>query len=87
MHVQQLKHASQPIPQHLAVILFNRRRKEEKRKAKRLANRKSATVSRARKKAFIEDMTKDNARLRKRAAILECLPDIVSHEEAIANFL
>ncbi|KAL7519228.1 hypothetical protein ACHAWX_004014 [Stephanocyclus meneghinianus] len=77
IHVQQLKHLSQPIPQHLAVLLFNRRRKEEKRKAKRLANRKSATVSRARKKTFIEDMTKDNARLRKRADILNCLPDMV----------
>ncbi|KAL7482494.1 hypothetical protein ACHAW6_008171 [Cyclotella cf. meneghiniana] len=77
MHVQQLKHSSLPIPQHLAVLLFDNRRKEEKRKAKRLANRKSATISRARKKAFIDDMTKDNARLRKRAALLEVLPDLV----------
>jgi hypothetical protein len=78
MHVQQLKHASQPIPQHLAVILVNKRRKEEKRKAKRVANRKSATVSRARKKAFIDDMAEDNARLRRKVAILNCLPDLVS---------
>jgi hypothetical protein len=78
MHVQQLKHARQPIPQHVAVLLFNTRRKEEKRKAKRLANRKSATISRARKKAFIEDMMKDNARLRKRETILKFLPDLVS---------
>ena len=81
IHVQHLKHARQPIPQHLAVLLFNTRRKEEKLKAKRLANRKSATVSRARRKAFIDDMTKDNTRLRKKAAILKFLPDLVSNHD------
>ena len=53
------------------------RRKEEKREAKRLANRKSASTSRARKKALIEEMTKDNARLRRQALILSFLPDPV----------
>lgn len=53
------------------------RRKEEKRQAKRLANRKSASTSRARKKALIEEMTKDNARLRRQALILSFLPDPV----------
>ncbi|KAL7518166.1 hypothetical protein ACHAWX_003020 [Stephanocyclus meneghinianus] len=77
MHVQHLKHARQPIPQHLAILLFNTRRMEEKRKAKRLANRKSATLSRARRKSFIDDLTKDNTRLRKKAAILKFLPDPV----------
>jgi hypothetical protein len=86
MHVQQLKHSSLPIPQHLAVLLVNNRRKEEKRKAKRLANRKSATISRARKKAFIDDMTDDNARLRKRAELLKFLPDLVSREEISLPF-
>ena len=53
------------------------RRKEEKRHAKRLANRKSACTSRARKKALIEEMTKENARLRRQALILSYLPDPV----------
>ena len=40
------------------------------------ANRKSACTSRARKKAYVEEMTCANAQLRWRAQILELLPDI-----------
>lgn len=65
------------MPQAVALLLADTRRKEEKRQAKRLANRKSACTSRARKKALIEEMTKDNARLRRQALILSYLPDPV----------
>ncbi|KAL3905282.1 MAG: hypothetical protein SGARI_004541, partial [Bacillariaceae sp.] len=52
-------------------------RKEKKKSAKRIANRKSASTSRARKKALVEEMTKTNARLKRQALILSLLPDLV----------
>jgi hypothetical protein len=61
----------------VTLLQADMRRKEEKRHAKRLANRKSAYTSRARKKALIEEMTRDNARLRRQAMILSYLPDPV----------
>lgn len=77
MHVQKLKLALQPIPRHAAVLLFNARRKEEKLRAKRISNRKSASAIRAKKKMFIETLTKHNATLRKTAFILQRIPDLV----------
>jgi PAS domain-containing protein len=59
------------------MLLADARRKQEKRTAKRVANRKSASSSRARKKALIDEMTKANARLRRQAMILSLLPDLV----------
>jgi len=76
-HVQFLRNANQPIPQPVALLLADARKKEEKRTAKRVANRKSACTSRARKKALVEEMTKTNARLRRQAMILSLLPDMV----------
>jgi PAS domain-containing protein len=61
----------------VALLLADARKKEEKRTAKRVANRKSACTSRARKKALVEEMTKANARLRRQAMILALLPDMV----------
>lgn len=76
-HVQLLRDAGQMIPQPVAVLLAEARRREEKRTAKRVANRKSACTSRARKKALVEEMTRTNARLRRQALILALLPDLV----------
>jgi len=76
-HVQLLKESNQPIPQPVSLLLAEARRREEKRTAKRVANRKSACTSRARKKALVEEMTKANARLRRQAMILALLPDLV----------
>lgn len=76
-HVQLLRDANQPIPQPVAMLLADARRKEEKRSAKRVANRKSACTSRARKKALVEEMTRTNARLKRQALILALLPDLV----------
>lgn len=59
------------------MLLADARRTEDKRNAKRVANRKSACTSRARKKALVEEMTKTNARLRRQALILALLPDLV----------
>jgi hypothetical protein len=67
----------QSIPQPIVMLLQDARRKEDKRTAKRVANRKSACTSRARKKALVEEMTKTNARLRRQAMILALLPDLV----------
>ena len=53
------------------------RHREEKRRAKRISNRKSATVSRARKRQLIDVLTADNAKLRRQALILSYLPDPV----------
>jgi PAS domain-containing protein len=76
-HVQLLRDTGQQIPQPVAILLAEARKKEEKRTAKRAANRKSACSSRARKKALVEEMTKANAWLRRQAMILALLPDLV----------
>jgi hypothetical protein len=77
MHVNQLKLANQPIPHHAAVLLFNARRREERLQAKRISNRKSATNQREKKKTFLENLAKYNSTLRKKASILEKMPDLV----------
>jgi len=76
-HVHMLRERNQAIPQPIAMLLADARRKEEKRTAKRVANRKSACTSRARKKALVEEMTRTNARLKRQALILALLPDLV----------
>lgn len=76
-HVRLLQDTNQNVPQPLALLLADARRKEEKRTAKRVANRKSACTSRARKKALVEEMTRTNAKLKRQALILSLLPDLV----------
>lgn len=44
---------------------------------KRAANRKSASTSRARKKAYVDEMTAKNERMKQHALILSMLPDLV----------
>jgi len=75
--VRQLQEANQPIPQPLSMLLADARRKEQKKNAKRVANRKSACTSRARKKAYLEEMQRTNRKLRRQALILALLPDLV----------
>lgn len=76
-HVAMLQQLKQPIPQALAIAVAEARRKEEKKNAKRVANRKSASSSRARKKALVQEMTELNMRLKRQALILALLPDLV----------
>jgi PAS domain-containing protein len=76
-HVKLLHQMNQPVPQSVALLLADARRKQDKRMTKRLANRKSACTSRARKKTLVDEMTKTNARLRRQAMILALLPDLV----------
>ena len=68
---------NQPVPHTVALLLSDAQRRESKKRAKRVANRKSASTSRARKKALVEEMTKANARLKRQAMILSLLPDLV----------
>jgi len=75
--VKFLQHTQQPIPGPLKLMLADAKRREEKKTLKRAANRKSASESRARKKAFVEEMTKTNERLKRHAQILALLPDLV----------
>jgi hypothetical protein len=76
-HVKLLADAGQPIPQSLNLLLADARKKEERRINKRASNRRSASTSRARKKALVEEMTRLNAKLRRQALILSLLPDMV----------
>lgn len=76
-HVNLLKQLKQSVPQYLALLLAEARRKHRKKNAKRVANRKSASTSRARKKALVEEMTRTNARLKRQALILSLIPDLV----------
>lgn len=72
-----LQRLQQPVPQTVALLLAEAQRKEKKKTAKRAANRKSASTSRARKKALVEEITQTNARLKRQAMILALLPDLV----------
>eukprot|EP00429_Kryptoperidinium_foliaceum_P036771 CAMPEP_0176159588 /NCGR_PEP_ID=MMETSP0120_2-20121206/81640_1 /TAXON_ID=160619 /ORGANISM="Kryptoperidinium foliaceum, Strain CCMP 1326" /LENGTH=786 /DNA_ID=CAMNT_0017497013 /DNA_START=300 /DNA_END=2660 /DNA_ORIENTATION=+ len=76
-HVDLLHRMNQPVPQSVALLLADAQRKEKKKTAKRAANRKSASTSRARKKALVEEMTRTNVRLKRQALILALLPDLV----------
>ena len=76
-HVNLLQQLQQPIPPNTALLLQDARKRTQKRHAKRLANRKSACTSRARKKALVQEMTELNTRLRRQALILSLLPDLV----------
>ena len=59
-------------------MLENARSKEEKKIAKRIANRKSASISRARKNQLVDELTASHARLRREVLILSYLPDPVA---------
>jgi PAS domain-containing protein len=48
-----------------------------KREVKRAANRRSAQLSRKRKKVFIEELKEENDELRRKEQILKSLPDLV----------
>jgi PAS domain S-box-containing protein len=87
-HVQQLKEGGHPIPQAVAILLADAQRKEQKREAKRIANRKSACTSRARKKAKIDQLVNENAHLRRLETILSYLPDpvIVVSPQGVITF-
>lgn len=50
---------------------------EDKREQKRAANRRSAQLSRKRKKQFIEELKEENDELRRKEQILKSLPDLV----------
>jgi len=76
-HIALLQQMNQPIPHSVAILRTEAERKIKKKNDKRVANRKSASNSRARKKALVEEMTKTNARLKKQAMILALLPDLV----------
>lgn len=76
-HVGLIQQLGQPVPQNVMMLLQDSRKRAEKREAKRLANRKSASTSRARKKALVKEMTEMNVRLRRQALILSLLPDLV----------
>jgi PAS domain S-box-containing protein len=68
---------NQQVPENINMMLTEAKKQAEKRHAKRIANRKSACTSRARKKALVKEMTELNARLRRQALILALLPDLV----------
>jgi len=76
-HITLLQQMNQPVPHSVAILRAEAERKMKKKNDKRVANRKSASNSRARKKALVEEMTKTNARLKKQAMILALLPDLV----------
>lgn len=50
---------------------------EDKKLAKRAANRVSAHQSRKRKKMFVEDLKDENAELRRKEQILQSIPDLI----------
>merc|ERR1719215_1942360 len=49
----------------------------DKKQMKRAANRRSAQLSRKRKKQFIEELRSENQELRKKELILRSIPDLI----------
>ncbi|KAL7478530.1 hypothetical protein ACHAW6_004295 [Cyclotella cf. meneghiniana] len=76
-YVKKLQENNQPIPNTVKIVLEDAQKREEKKHAKRMANRKSASTSRARKKQLIDELTAAHAKLRRHALILAYLPDPV----------
>jgi hypothetical protein len=66
------------IPQSLAILLSRARRKEEQLNRRKLANRKSASTARARKKAEFDVLSQENLKLKKERLIISFLPDPVA---------
>lgn len=50
---------------------------EDKKQLKRAANRRSAQLSRKRKKQFIEELKEENDELRRKEQILKSIPDLI----------
>jgi PAS domain-containing protein len=50
---------------------------EDKKQVKRAANRLSASLSRKRKKMFLDDLTHENTELRRKEQILRAIPDLI----------
>lgn len=84
-HIKLLRQLKQHVPQSVTLLLQEHKKRADKRHAKRIANRKSASTSRARKKALVQEMTALNARLRRQALILSLLPDLVIVIDAITG--
>ena len=76
---------NQPVPHRLQLLLAEAKRKQARKEAKRVANRRSASTSRARKKAFVEEITALNNHLKRHALILSLLPDLVFVVDEDAN--
>ena len=68
---------AQPNYQHAKLMLEEQHKQEEKKRLKRAANRKSACTSRARKKQYVQDMTRANQSLKQHAQIMDLLPDLI----------
>mmetsp|Transcript_35743 Transcript_35743/g.47170 ORF Transcript_35743/g.47170 Transcript_35743/m.47170 type:complete len:354 (+) Transcript_35743:105-1166(+) len=68
-----------PLPVGLSISQqqskLDEQKNEEKLRSKRLSNRKSARVSRARKKAIEEELTRTNEEMKLYAKVLDLLPD------------
>ncbi|KAL3801121.1 hypothetical protein HJC23_002414 [Cyclotella cryptica] len=76
-YVKKLQENNEPIPNTVRIVLEDARKRDEKKHAKRMANRISASTSRARKKQLIDELTAAHAKLRRHALILAHLPDPV----------
>jgi len=56
-----------------------------KKHLKRAANRRSAQMSRKRKKAFVDDLKAENSMLKRNKDILDCIPDLVFVFDALCG--
>ena len=78
MYASQLQNSNQPVHQTISILIENARRKLDKKNNRKMANRKSASFCRARKKAHIDGILQENARLKRDSLILSHIPDPVS---------
>jgi hypothetical protein len=74
-YVHKLEASNHPAPNTVRIVLDDLRNKEKKKYAKRLANRKSARISRSRKNRLVDELTASHAILRRQVLILPYLPD------------
>lgn len=74
-YAQRFKDCQQTVPNVVNILLEDAYKKISRRDKKRIANCKSANISRARKKQLIDELTAANAKLRRHALVLSYLPD------------
>mmetsp|Transcript_32739 Transcript_32739/g.43095 ORF Transcript_32739/g.43095 Transcript_32739/m.43095 type:complete len:393 (-) Transcript_32739:183-1361(-) len=83
MPVPQFSSVQQPAPASKETVVSPTQ--IDKKILKRAANRKSAQLSRKRKKAFVDDLKAENEMLKRNKDILDCIPDLVFAFDALTG--
>lgn len=74
-YAQRFRDCNQPVPNALRIVIDEVQKRNEKLEKKRIRNRETAALSRARKQQLIDELSTSNAQLRRHALVISYLPD------------